>query len=215
MLLLLALACADVTPPEDGAVRGPVVQLADWFTSCYLLEGAGEVVLFDACWRPARLEAALEAQGLTPADVTHVVLTHGHGDHVGALSALPDAEVWALAAEAPLVEEEGGRTLDRELVAGEPITLAGQSVEVYALPGHTAGSAAYLVGGTLIFGDSGLVDRAGMLVPVAEDRSDDPAELVASVRALAETLAPRADEIAWIAPAHSAAIVGFEPLADF
>jgi len=217
MWLLPLFGCADVTPPEDGARLGPVVQLQDWFTSCFLLDGGDEVVLFDACWRGGRLEAALDDQGLTPDAVTHVLLTHGHDDHVGALDVLPGAQVWALGAEAALIDEgtEGAVELDRALVGGESFTLAGETVEVYAVPGHTAGSAVYLVGGTLVFGDAGLVNRDGVLVPPPENRSDDPSLAVESARALAERLAPRADDIAWIAPAHSAAIAGYAPLAEF
>jgi glyoxylase-like metal-dependent hydrolase (beta-lactamase superfamily II) len=217
MLLLTFLACSDVTSPENGARLGPVIQLQDWFTSCFLLEGEGEVVLFDACWRSARLEKTLGEQGLAPSDVTHVLVTHGHDDHVGALEVLPNARVWALAAEAELVETatDGAVALDRTLADGESLSLAGQTVEVFAVPGHTDGSAVFLVGGTLVFGDAGLVNAAGELVAVPEDRSDDPAQAEESVRALAERLAPRAEEIDWIAPAHSAAIAGFAPLADF
>ena len=60
-----------------------------------------------------------------------------------------------------------------------------------------------------------LVNRDGELVPVPEDRSDDPQQLVESVRALAERLEPRRDEIRWLAPAHSEALAGFAPLANF
>lgn len=217
MLIFALLACADVTAPKDGARLGPVVQLKDWFTSCFLLQGAEEVVLFDACWRGDQLEASLADQGLTPDAVTHVLLTHGHDDHIGALEVLPGAQVWALEAEAALVKEtsEGAVALDRTLSDGESVSLAGQTVEVFAVPGHTDGSAVYLVGGTLIFGDAGLVNRDGVLVPPPEKRSDDPALAVESVRVLADRLAPRAEEIVWIAPAHSAAIAGFEPLETF
>lgn len=217
MLLFVLLACADVTSPENGARLGPVIQLQDWFTSCFLLEGGGEVVLFDACWRSPRLEEALGEQGRGASDVTHVLLTHAHDDHVGALEVLPNAQVWALGAEAELVETatDDATALDRVLADGDSLSLAGETVEVYAVPGHTDGSAVYLVGGTLIFGDAGLVNAAGELVGVPEDRSDDPAQAEESVRALAERLAPRSDEVDWIAPAHSAAIAGFAPLADF
>ena len=126
MLLFVLLACADVTSPENGARLGPVIQLQDWFTSCFLLEGGGEVVLFDACWRSARLEEALGEQGRGASDVTHVLLTHAHDDHVGALEVLPNAQVWALAAEAELVETatDDATALDRVLADGDSLSLA-------------------------------------------------------------------------------------------
>jgi glyoxylase-like metal-dependent hydrolase (beta-lactamase superfamily II) len=210
---LFLAGCADVTPPEDGAVLGPVVQLRDWFTSCFLLD-ADDVVLFDACWRPGHLEEALADHGLAPDDVTHVLSTHGDRDHVGGIEILGRAEVWGLPGDEDLLAEEGVR-LDRTLADGEVLSLAGHAVEVLAVPGHTSGSAAYLVDGTLILGDAALVDRDGALVSVPEKRSDDPERAVESLRALADRLEPRRDEIRWLAPSHSAALAGFEPLAAF
>lgn len=45
-----------------------------------------EVVLFDTGLNPASIKAPLAAAGVAPEEVTIVVLTHMHGDHVGGLS---------------------------------------------------------------------------------------------------------------------------------
>ncbi|CAN0604354.1 unnamed protein product, partial [Ectocarpus sp. 12 AP-2014] len=44
-----------------------------------------EVVLFDTGLNAAGITAALDQAGLTPADITIVVITHMHGDHIGGL----------------------------------------------------------------------------------------------------------------------------------
>jgi glyoxylase-like metal-dependent hydrolase (beta-lactamase superfamily II) len=50
-------------------------------------------VLFDTggAWMLPQLVHDLASAGLSPADVTHVICSHGHSDHVGCLSAFPDA----------------------------------------------------------------------------------------------------------------------------
>ena len=171
--------------------------------------------MFDAGFRPGRMESALAGYDLTPGDVTDVVLTHGHGDHVGALAIYENATVWSLEAERDLVIEEAGQAPDTTLDGPEILELGDLQIEVFPVEGHTAGTAVYLVNGVLILGDTSLQDRDGALVPVAEKRSDDPALAVQSLRELADELSERADEVRWLAPSHSAPIEGFEALAAF
>ncbi len=46
-------------------------------------------------WRPSQSAAAqLHARGIEAASVAHVVISHFHGDHVGALADFPAARVW-------------------------------------------------------------------------------------------------------------------------
>ena len=63
----------------EGAVRNVLNVL--------LLRLPGAVALVDTGfdWTAGEMDAALLAVGLTPEDVTHVVITHAHGDHVGGL----------------------------------------------------------------------------------------------------------------------------------
>lgn len=217
-LLLLALtasvACADIRPIEDGATYGPVTVVQDWFTSAALLDTGAGPVLIDAGFRRGAMKRGLAEHGVAPEDVAAVLLTHGHGDHVGALSLYTEAEVGAHAAEQPLLARDDiavARVLnDRELLRfGDTV------VEVHHVPGHTDGAVVYLVDGVLLLGDTCLVDGAGDLVAVSADRSDDPAQADASLAALARLLAPRADEIAWLVPSHSGALAGFQGLEAF
>lgn len=57
------------------------------FLNVLLLRGNGIVALVDTgfVWTGAELDAALRHAGITPEDITHVVLTHAHSDHVGGL----------------------------------------------------------------------------------------------------------------------------------
>ena len=107
LLALLLIGCPDIAPIEDGKSYGSIVTIKDSFTSCYLLKAGAQVILFDSCWRHSALKAGLDQHGLTPAQVTHVFMTHGHGDHVGGLSLMPQAKVHALRPEQPNLTDNG------------------------------------------------------------------------------------------------------------
>jgi glyoxylase-like metal-dependent hydrolase (beta-lactamase superfamily II) len=212
---LLCAACADVRPIQDGRSFGPVVTLADWFTSCQLLKTGEGAVLFDACFREGALENRLAAHALEPGDVSHVLLTHAHRDHVGGLELLEHAEVLALeGARANLARHADGRRIDRVLADGEVLTFGDHEVRVFSTPGHTPGSAAYLVGGALVLGDNAVLTGDGTLAPPPERNSDDPARVIATLAALDERLDREGLEVRWLVPAHSGGVEGRQALTD-
>lgn len=63
-----------------------VHRCADGLVNWYLIEGDNGVALVDSGWPRSwpRIEAALTELGHKPGDVTTILLTHGHGDHLGA-----------------------------------------------------------------------------------------------------------------------------------
>ena len=207
LLPLLALGCANITPIEDGKAHGPLVTIKDLFTSCYLLEAGDQVILFDACWREGTLRRALEARGLAPEQVTHVLMTHGHADHTGGLALLENAQLYAFEGEQANLSEHAGADgeIDRVLLDGETLVFGEQSVQVLAVPGHSPGSAVFVVGDVVILGDVGLFDSDGQLTTVPEDRSEDPEEAARALAALAERLRALGVRIEAVVPAHSGA----------
>lgn len=56
--------------------------------NCILLSGGGEYLLVDAGISCRRIAAALAEDGLTPDDLSGVLITHEHGDHIAGLVTL-------------------------------------------------------------------------------------------------------------------------------
>lgn len=173
--------------------EGNLLQLTwmpGWFpVNCYLVEEDKELTLIDAAMSFS-VQGIIRTAASLNKPITRIVLTHAHGDHVGALDALkqrlPDARVYISERDASLL---GG---DRSLRQDEPQTpikgsvpskiatrpdillrdgdYAG-SLRAVSTPGHTPGSMSFLDerSGALIAGDAFQTFRrtavAGTVVP--------------------------------------------------
>lgn len=214
MIIALLVAC-NVSAIENGATFGPLTQVKETFTSAFVgRTEAGTTVLFDTGVnaKGAPLARALEDVGATLDSPTALFVTHGHGDHVAAVSAFPAATIYAIEAERDLLAEEDV-AIDVPLVDGQQIAVDDWSVETFHVPGHTAGNAVYLVSGVLVMGDTALLDAKGAVVPAPENYSDDPDLAASNLRALRDRLLPRRDEIEHVVFAHSGGLT--DPSAFF
>ncbi len=72
--------------------------MAQFFFTPTLVDTGSEVILFDTGIDAGGTTTALEAAGYGADDVTHVVLTHMHGDHIGGLTGEDGSATFANAA---------------------------------------------------------------------------------------------------------------------
>lgn len=224
----------DVAPVRYGqALPVGAVQIKDSFTSAYLLDaGPGMAVLIDAGVDPdaKAIKAALAERNLQPEDVIAILVTHGHNDHFNGIAAFPNAQVMAMTADVPLIEGSEPRRsflgpliganptgihVDRVLLDGESLTLGRLQVQVFAVPGHTKGSAAFFVDGVLYLGDSADSKTDGTMMPAFSVVSEDTTLNVSSLKSLVTQLSSSPESVKFLTFSHSGILEGFKPLADF
>ena len=172
-----------------AGVAGP--EAMDFDVRCFLVPHASGLALVDT-GLPGSAPAvgtALADMGAAWSDITDVLLSHDHPDHIGSLPEVltlaPSATVWG---NAPLAA--------RALEDGDSI----QGLRIFATPGHTAGHVSFLhESGTLLIGD--LVGSAGGRLERAPARfTADPEEAERSLRRIVGVRAER------LLPAHGAEV---------
>ncbi len=231
--VLLAVTFMGRRSIADGQEIGGARIVQDGFGSLTVIPiDERQVVLVDTGedLQGQAILAELMRRGLGPEAVSTIFLTHGHPDHTGGVRLFPNAQVMALEGDVPLVEGRAGShgpvtqlfpvnptgiTVSRALRAGDVVMVGATPVRVYAVPGHTAGSAAYLINGLLFIGDSADVASDGSIQGAPWIFTDSQAENRASLTRLAQQLEADGTEVTAIVPAHSGAVDGLAPLTSF
>lgn len=178
-------------------------------TNCYFLyrEDCKECIVVDPADQGANIYNALKQNGF---EVSGILLTHGHFDHIWGtkeLRELSGAKLYALEAERELLQDahknvssQVGRpyTVDADVYVkdGEEITLADMTFQVIATPGHTGGGCCYYLkeAGFLISGDTLFQESVG--------RTDFPTGSMGTlIRSIKEKLFVLPEEIS-VYPGH-------------
>ena len=151
--------------------------------NCYIVgdEASGTGVLFDPGDEAARISLAVEGTGL---EISRIVITHAHIDHVGAVAALVDeysCPVLMHAEAEPMLKQLPNQALmmglrfgkvpavDGYVEDGEVLEVGGLRLEALYTPGHAPGHLAFhaadegfvISGDALFAGSVGRVDLPG------------------------------------------------------
>ena len=141
----------------------------------YALRTGVGVVLFDTGMNPATAIRGLGKLGISPDSVTHIFLTHTDYDHTGGLPAFPECERYISSAEEQMINGQTARRGSKHnkgfgsyhiVEDNETVTVGDTDIQAFIKPGHTPGSAVYLIDKRYIAcGDLLRVSRKGALLP--------------------------------------------------
>jgi glyoxylase-like metal-dependent hydrolase (beta-lactamase superfamily II) len=183
-LTAFALHDADFAAANDGSVFGvdgkteevtkvlkaagaspDVVALS---VNVLLVKDKGHAILLDTGLGPKAhgvLMQSLKKAGMSAGDITDVLITHVHGDHVGGLAtadgmpAFPKATVRMSNAEWVFMQSQSDlaplvKTISAQVQTFEPGTLVAPGITAVAIKGHTPGHIGY----EIVNGDDRILD---------------------------------------------------------
>jgi glyoxylase-like metal-dependent hydrolase (beta-lactamase superfamily II) len=224
---LVLMACGQRIPPEldrppetytvtTGGPQRSMIHLARVETG---------IVVVDLGWWGAEgaLEEGLETMGANRDDVVAVFLTHAHRDHVRGWPTLRNAPFHMAEAEVELFHgevhpggwiprwaerivrtdlPERGEVEVRAFAGDTAFTFGPDTVRAFHVPGHTPGSAAYLLNGTLFAGDAISSPPTADVQPALAGFSDDTSKARQSLHLLRARLEPHPLRLVCTAHAH-------------
>jgi hydroxyacylglutathione hydrolase len=154
-----------------------------WLSNAYLVadEAGGKGVLIDGNDDLGPLLERAEQDGI---EITHILITHPHADHIAGLAAarerLGGVPTVAHAEALAEIEDEVAETI----ADGETLSTGNLEIEAISTPGHASGHVAFLVngsdlftadvlfkgtvGGTMAPGASGFADLRGSVMKLME-----------------------------------------------
>lgn len=139
-------------------------------------------IVIDPSWEPGKIERVMNENGVAPADI---FLTHAHHDHVASVYYFTrnnQVRVWISETEAAYY---GYVTKNlRTFRHRENITSKDLVIEALITPGHTKGSACFLVGNNLFTGDTLFSEGCG-LCNAAGGSADDMFESLQVIMSIA------------------------------
>ena len=225
-ILLIAAGCSVNVRPLQDPPRSTAVTTLDMARSMiYLARTDRGVIAIDLGWVSAgpRMRAGLRRLGADSADVGTVFLTHSHRDHIRGWRAVRGATFHLSLADVPTFTGGGEHPDLSSRVAGSVFrgayptaadsldvrpfatdtvfTFGRDSVRAFTLPGHTAGSAAYLFRGILFVGDALAYTYLGGFRLAKRPFTLDWEQNRASVASLWERAAPYG--VDWVCTAHA------------
>lgn len=164
------LATQSMTPAETHAINDSVWCVKDRFVNAFIFKGNNGYLLVDAGLGEKIFKEEMDKIGISPNQITTLLLTHTDGDHIGATGLFKNAVIYMHMDEEQMINGTTGKTKFSKtkwkygpyklLESNETLIIDGLRIKIIHTPGHTPGSSCYVIGEDyLVSGDNLIVEE--------------------------------------------------------
>ena len=169
-LVNFLLATRDMTPAETTAVNDTVFCVRDRFVNAYIFKGKEGYLMVDAGIGEGSFRKELKKLGISPGQVTNILLTHTDGDHTGSIGLFSNPGIYLHKEEEQMINgttsKMGPKTHWKygpyQLFGShDTLKIDGLPIRVIHTPGHTPGSVCYIVNDDYLLTGDNCIIREG------------------------------------------------------
>lgn len=149
-------ATKTMTPGETGKINDTVWCIRDKFVNAYIFMGDSGYVMVDAGFSKKNFKVQMEKIGISPEEIKTLLLTHTDGDHIGATGLFKNAKIYMHREEEQMINGTTSKmSIFKTVWKYGPYNLLsydrifvvnGLRIKIIHTPGHTPGSACYIIG---------------------------------------------------------------------
>ena len=176
ILLILLIAILSIfRPTATQKITDNLYVVLCGVVNFYAYTTDAGTILFDTGINSILAKRGLEKLSISPDSVKYIFLTHSDFDHAGGLNAFNSAKIYIAKSEVPMINGETPRRFFlyntrlssyNTMSDGETITIGKTKIQLFDTPGHTIGSASYLIDNRfLISGDLLRISKGGKITP--------------------------------------------------
>ncbi len=164
-------------------VTKDVIQMNDLLASMYLVKCDSAYVAIDTGFNPEFVRKGLEYNGINPAQIKLVFLTHLDEDHISGLGIFKNAKIYFSEIESKRLFSKGINIFPfssprissyTTLADGQEVFFGKRKTKAITLPGHTAGSMGYIIDDKYLFsGDAFRIKNGKIAEPFRKWFTDD------------------------------------------
>ena len=163
------------------------------YTYLIIIEASREAIIVDPAWELDKIEETLDR---TQSNLSTILLTHSHFDHVNLVDPLVKKYNPQVIISKAEIDHYGFRCNNlNDIDDGIPLSLGKIDVTPFLTPGHSKGSACYLIEDVLFSGDTLFIEGCG----ICTGNGADPRAMFSSLNLLKEKISLNTK----ICPGHS------------
>ena len=175
IILFLLYLFSRLRPAATQIIEENIYAVRCGFVNFYAVRTSAGILLFDSGASPAMAKRGLHKLDISLSDVSHIFLTHTDIDHAGGIKAFPNAITNISIKEEKMIDGSTARRgpIYNRKISGyqtledsETVVIGDTAIELRLTPGHTAGSAIYIIGrDVFVTGDLLWYSRRGKIFP--------------------------------------------------